>query len=369
MDSYKQIVEKAEFALIKGEYNFCIKYLRPIIESYPVSSKEGVNLRTIIITALSGINKKEEAKLFCKELLKSQDYKVRENAKYLMEIIDSPEIKKPDNWNITIESNPKLKKKSLASLKQNKNNKEEKKFINTSNSPTGETKPFQKGFIFIISLLLLLLIPLLSGCVKITNTLDLREIDSINNNFEIESKYIKKFPWQINFEQNIKEIFPNAEISKGKLDFSINNKNLSIEETKETLYKIQKTAGELFGESTDLKINSIENNFFFLKKYNYRLDFDLLNLKNVEDLEFTFNIINPNRVTVRYPKNPSVTVSKNFIKWTLIPGEMNSLEFSFWNWNKLIVGFLFILLLMLSAYFMRFYRYKIGSDLPELPSN
>ena len=102
MDSYKQVIDTAEFALIKGEYNFCIEYLYPIIESYPPSSKEGVNLRTIIITALTGINKKEEAKKFCKELFKSHDYKVRENAKYLMEIIDSPEIKKPDNWNITI---------------------------------------------------------------------------------------------------------------------------------------------------------------------------------------------------------------------------------------------------------------------------
>ena len=102
MDSYKQIIETAEFALVKGEYNFCIKYLYPITESFPASSKEGVNLRTIIITALSGINKKEEAIIFCKELLKSHDYKVRENAKYLMEIIDSPEIKKPENWNINM---------------------------------------------------------------------------------------------------------------------------------------------------------------------------------------------------------------------------------------------------------------------------
>lgn len=106
MESYNQVVEKAELALIKGEYNFCIEYLYPIIESYPPSSKEGANLRTILITALSGINKKEEAKIFCKELLKSLDYKVRENAKYLMEIIDSPEIKKPENWNINFESNP-----------------------------------------------------------------------------------------------------------------------------------------------------------------------------------------------------------------------------------------------------------------------
>ena len=74
MDSYRQVVEKAELALIKGEYNFCIEYLYPIIESYPPSSKEGANLRTILITALSGINKKEEAKIFCKELLKSRDY-------------------------------------------------------------------------------------------------------------------------------------------------------------------------------------------------------------------------------------------------------------------------------------------------------
>ena len=370
MDSYKQVVETAEFALIKGEYNFCIDYLYPIIESYPPSTKEGVNLRTIIITALSGINKKEEAKILCKELLKSHDNKVRENAKYLMEIIDSPEIKKPENWNITIESNPTLKKPSLTSLKVNsKNTNKEKKFINTSNIPTGETKPFQKGFIFVITLLLLLLIPLLSGCVKIENTLDLSEIDSINNSFEIESKYIKKFPWQINFEQKIKEIFLDAEISKGELNFSFKNKNLSIETAQETLYEIQKTASELLGESTDLKVNSVENNFFFLKKYNYKIDFDLQNLLYFEDLELTFNIITPSSISVRNLDNPTLEVSKNFIKWQLIPGELNSLEFSFWNWNKLFLGFLLILLLMLFAYFVRFYRYQLGSNFPELPSN
>ena len=369
MKSYQQVVETAEFALIKGEYNYCIEYLYPVIEYYPPSSKEGVNLRTLMITALSGTNKNEEAKKFCKELLRSHDYKVRENAKYLMEIIDSPEIKKPDNWNITIESNPILNKKSLSSLNLNKNKKKPKKFINISNTPTGETKPFKKGFIFIISLFLLLLIPLLSGCVKIENTLDLSEIDSISNDFKIESKYIKKFPWQINFEQKIKEMFPDAEISKGELDFSFKNKNLNFLTAQETLYKIQKTAGELLVESTDLKINSVEKNFFFFKKYNYRLDLDLQNLQYLDDLELTFNIISPNRVSVRDPNNPSIEASKNFISWNLNPGEINRLEFTFWDWNKLLLGFLLILFILLLAYLIRFYRYKIGSNLPELPSN
>jgi len=191
MKTYEQVLKAVEIALTKGEYHFCIEYLSQIIDSYPLSTKEGDNLRTIFITALCGINKKEEAKKFCKELLKSYDYKTRENAKYLMEIIDSPEIKKPENWNINFESNPSLKNKSINSLKP-KNYKEEKKYINISDKPTGETKPFKKEFTLIIFFILFLLIPLLSGCVRIENTLDLRELDSINNYLKVESKYINK---------------------------------------------------------------------------------------------------------------------------------------------------------------------------------
>jgi len=213
MKTYEQVLEKVELALAKGEYHYCIEFLLPLIESFPLSSKEGVNLRTILITALCGINKKEEAKRFCKELLKSYDNKTRENAKYLMEVIDSPEIKKPENWNVQFESDTSLNKKSLNSLRKKKEVLKKKKFINVTETPTGETKPFQKGFSLIIFLILLLLIPLLSGCVKIEDTLDLSELDSITNNLVIESKYIKKFPWQLKFEEKMKDIFPDAGIT------------------------------------------------------------------------------------------------------------------------------------------------------------
>ena len=208
MKTYEQVLKTVELALAKGEYHYCIEFLLPKIESFPLSSKEGVNLRTILITALCGINKKEEAKRFCKELLKSYDNKTRENAKYLMEVIDSPDIKKPENWNLQFESDPSLNKKSLDSLRKKREVLKKKKFINLTEKPTGETKPFQKGFSLIIFLILLLLIPLLSGCVKVEDTLDLSELGSITNNLVIESKYIKKFPWQLKFEEKIKDIFP-----------------------------------------------------------------------------------------------------------------------------------------------------------------
>ena len=119
MKTYEEVLETVEFALVKGEYNFCIEYLSPIIEQYSLESKEGVNLRTIMITAC-GVNRKDDAKKICKELLKSYDFKTRENAKYLLEIVDSPEIKKPSNWNIKFESNHYPIKSSLKSLNASK---------------------------------------------------------------------------------------------------------------------------------------------------------------------------------------------------------------------------------------------------------
>jgi len=367
MQTYEQVLEAVEIALTKGEYHFCIKFISQIIDSYPLSTKEGVNLRTILITALCGINKKEEAKKFCNELLKSYDYKTRENAKYLMEIIDSPEIKKPDNWNIKFESNPSLNKKSLNSLKQKKY-KEKKQYINISNKPTGETKPFKKEFTFIIFVILCLLIPLLSGCVKIENTLDLRELDSINNYLKVESKYINKFPWQINFENKIKDIFPNSDISTEEYNFSLNNTSLNLENAKNILTTIQQTAGELAGGPTALEFNNSEKNFIFFKKHYFKLDIDLQTLSDIEDLEINFKIINPNKANLISVKNPQVEISKNIIIWHLIPGQINSIEFAFWGWNKLLIGITIISLLIIMAYGLRFYRFKIGTDLPQLPS-
>ena len=135
MKTYEQVLETVELALAKGEYHYCIEFLLPIIESFPLSSKEGVNLRTILITALCGINKKDEAKRFCKELLKSYDNKTRENAKYLMEVIDSPEIKKPENWNVQFESDPSLNKKSLNSLRKKREVLKKNCLLYTSPSP------------------------------------------------------------------------------------------------------------------------------------------------------------------------------------------------------------------------------------------
>ena len=285
-----------------------------------------------------------------------------------MEIIDSPDIKKPENWNVQFESDPSVNKKSLNSLRKKREVLEKKKFINVTETPTGETKPFQKGFSLIIFLILLLLIPLLSGCVKIENTLDLSELDSITNNLVIESKYIKKFPWQLKFEEKIKNIFPDAEIEQDESTFSLKHKNLNLEDTNQVLKITQNTAGELAGGSTNIEINTTQKNFIFFKKYFYRFDLDLNSIKGIDNLELIFKIIHPNKAILTDKNNSNLEIAKNLIIWNLNPGQINILEFSFWSFNKLLIGISTILIIIILAYLLRFYRFKLGTDLPQLPS-
>ena len=183
------------------------------------------------------------------------------------------------------------------------------------------------------------------------------------------SKYINKFPWQLKFEEKIKDIFPNAEIEQDESTFSMKHKNLNLEDIKQVLKITQNTAGDLAGGSTNIEINTTQKNFIFFKKYFYRVDLDLNAIQGVDNLELIFKIINPNEATLTDQNNANLKITKNLIIWNLNQGQINSLEFSFWRLNKLLIGTSSILIITLLAYLLRFYRFKLGTDLPQLPSN
>jgi len=66
--------------------------------------------------------------------------------------------------------------------------------------------------------------------------------------------------------------------------------------------------------------------------------------------------------------NLNLEIRKNLIIWNLNQGQINSLEFSYWSLNKLLIGISIIFVIIIFAYLLRFYRFKLGSDLPQLPS-
>ena len=367
MTEYEQVINKAELALNNGEYNYCINLLSPLLEKFTTSTHEGVNIRMILITSLSGVNRQEESIKICKQLRKSKYSYVREEAKALLQILDSPNLKIPDNWNVKFEDSI-LDKEFRETQVTNKYSEKIQKYINISNEPTGETKPFQNGFIILIITTFILIIFLLSGCVKIENNLDLREIDSINYDLKIESKYLKKIPWQLNFESELKKITSRKEIFIDDDIFLLHKKGLNIKETKDSINKILNMASDNISVNLkNIEIDKFEENYIIGKKYFYKINLDLLELENFNDLEIFFNIVNPSRANIN-KGNKYININKNKITWKILPGKINHIEFSFWNWNRSLIWTSIVLLLILFAYYIRKKRYELGSNLPQLPS-
>ena len=95
---------------------------------------------------------------------------------------------------------------------------------------------------------------------------------------------------------------------------------------------------------------------------------DLSSIQGFDNLELIFKIIYPNKVNLADKSNSNFEITKNQIIWNLNQGQINSLEFSFWSLNKLLIGIFIILIIILLTYLLRFYRFKLGTDLPQLPS-
>jgi len=367
MTEYEQVINKAELALSNGEYNYCIKLLSPLLEIFTVSTNEGVTIRMLLITSLSGANRQKESIKLCKDLRKSKYSHIREEAKAILQILDSPNLKIPENWNVKFE-NSIIDEEFKQTNVQNKYSKKAPIYIKTSDQPTGETKPFQQGFIVFLIIIFIFVIFLLSGCVRIENNLDLRGIDSINYNLRIDSKYLKKFPWQYNFENEVKTITSSKEIFIDDDIFLFNKKGLNIRETENNINKILKIASDNFSTNLkDIEIDKFEKDFILEKKYVYKIYLDLLELEKFNDLEIFINIINPSKVSIK-KDNINININKNKIIWKVLPGEINQIEFSFWYWNRSLIWTLTIILLILVAYYIRRKRYELGSNLPQLPS-
>ncbi len=368
MKEYQEVAKEAEYALNNGDYCQCIEIISPFVDQFSSSSKEGINLRMILITAYSGINKKDKALNICKQLAKSRSSLVRENAKSLTEILNAPDLKTPENWNIKFETNAnKINKNNDLKLISRKLN-EEKKFIKVFDKPTGETKSFKKGFVLITIILFFLLMFLLSGCVKIQNNIDIRDVNSINMDLEIESKYLGKIPWQVNFEKGISKNLNQSIISYDDEKFLIKERGLNINETKNKLNKIIKIASE----TTPIFLKDIQNdhserNYFLVKKHLFSLILDLSEIDNNDNLELSINIINPSKPFV-FNQVKNVKVNQKNINWELIAGQSNRIKFSYWNWNKLFMSLIITFLIVLSAYFVKINRYEMGSNLPKLPT-
>ncbi len=148
-----KLLNSAELALERGDYNQCLKFLEPLSQEYPLPTQEGARIRILMITAWMGKGNDQEAIAICRLLSKTKDPSVRQQAKQLLTILEAPNLPRPSDWSIQI---PRV---SLATTlngnSYRKVNKKDPRDESIQHPPTGPTKAFDIGFFaFLIAMLL-----------------------------------------------------------------------------------------------------------------------------------------------------------------------------------------------------------------------
>ena len=362
MSNIASAIKAAEAALEKGDYNFCIKIVDPLLLDSQADTSMGGKLRLIIVTAYMGKGEEQKAISICQTLIHNKKESVRQQAKQLLSILDAPQLPRPSNWSIEI---PKLEMEP--SLKSSfRKPKKKKERIN--HPPTGPTKSLDLGFSIITSLIILLLTFLLSGCVDISTNFSVTGPDRLKISLDIDSNSGESIPWQMEFEENLSKEHSILKLQTHEDKQHFESPTIRFEEANKLLQQTVIVASKTSGFNIN-KPEIITNNRNWLigTRQNLKIYFDLRGFPKVPGLKIniiTHDIGNKNNFKT---KPLDHTFKKGAAFFPLEIGQLNQLEVSNWKWNQISVGIILIILLTLLSLSLQRFRLQMGFGFPELP--
>ena len=98
MSNIASAIKAAEAALDKGDYGDCIRIIDPLLLDFQSETEIGGQLRLLIVTAYIGKGDEQKAINICQTLIHNKKESVRQQAKQLLSLLDSPRLPKPSNW-------------------------------------------------------------------------------------------------------------------------------------------------------------------------------------------------------------------------------------------------------------------------------
>ena len=363
MSNPASAIKAAEASLDKGDYNLCLKLIDPLLLSYPASTPIGAQLQLLKVTAYMGRGDEEKAIDICQSLIRNNDPSIRQQAKQLLSILDAPCLPRPSNWSVQI---PKIEMEPSLKSSFRKTNKENKKKAN--HPPTGPTKNLDFGFSIVTILIISLITFLLSGCVDISTKLSVTGPDRLNISLDIDSISGKTIPWQIEFANKLTKVpgFSNLQNKESKQHFE--TPTIRFKEANDLLKQIASVASDTSGfEINNPEIITNNRNWLIGTRQNLKIYFDLSNLPRIPGLKINIimkDIANKNNLKT---EDLEPTFQKDLIMIPLKIGQINALEVSYWKWNQISVGLIFIVSLTSLSISLQKFRLKMGFGFPELP--
>ena len=362
MSNLASAIKAAEAALDRGDYVLCIRIIDPIISTYSATTKTGAQLRLLKVTAKMGKGDEKEAVEICKTLIHNKEGKVRQQAKQLLSILEAPCLPRPSNWSVEI---PKLEVEPSQEPSFKKKKKINKKI---NYPPTGPTKNLDSGFSIITLLIISLIAFFLSGCVDISTNMSITGSDRLRISLDIESISGQSIPWQTEFKDNLADenTVLKIQVKKNKQHFE--SPTIRFEEGRELIEQIASAASKASGFNIyKPEIITDDRNLIIGTQQNLKVNVDLREFPKIPGLKLNL-IIHDLSNKKNFKTKPLEAIFKK--DSTLLPleiGKFNQLEVSYWKWNPITVGIIFIVIFIFINLSLQTFRLKMGFGFPELP--
>ncbi len=166
----------AEAAISRGDYGQSLALLEPLAKNHPLPQAEGAKIRMLMVTAWMGQGNEQKALATCRILTRCKDPELRQNAKQLLIVLEAPSLQRPANWSIHL---PNLAM-SATTTAARPSSARKRSLVQPPPPPTGPTRAPNLGFSILVLLVLSWLTILLSGYMRITNTMSSPGPERIN---------------------------------------------------------------------------------------------------------------------------------------------------------------------------------------------
>ena len=167
----------AEAAISRGDYGQCLALLEPLAKSHPLTDAEGAKIRMLMVTAWMGQGNEQKALATCRILTRCKDPELRQNAMQLLIVLEAPSLQRPANWSIHL---PNLAMSATTTASRPSSARKQSLVQPPPPPPTGPTRAPNLGFSILVLVVLSWLTILLSGYMRITNTMSSPGPERIN---------------------------------------------------------------------------------------------------------------------------------------------------------------------------------------------
>ena len=368
----------ARQAIERGEYGHSLRLLEPLAAAHGPATAVGAGVRLLMVTALMGQGESERAVDCCRSLQACVDATLRAQARDLLTVLEAPALQRPRNWSLTL---PDLAQQG-ALLEGNGGGLASQASRRLQRPPpeppppVGPT-PAPLGFATLVAVVLslLLLLPLLAGCMEVRSELRFEGPGRLQLSHRLRSDSGQLTPWQRSFAEALRAgPAPFQSQRQGGVQL-LATKVLPAEQALAALQRSLDAAAELAGVNLPAAaLQWRERNWLVGVRQKVSLVVDLTSLPPLAGVDLSLRLVPVSAAAVLAAQPlPVSSLARQRrgdpqVLWPLQSGQLNVLELRCWRWSRLGLGSCAIAAGLVLVSLLQRMRLSLGFGLPELPA-